>query len=512
MKTHLLFSLLLFATVRLAAQSSTSSYASDQVITIPTTALDIRFSVAWFSDDYPMNSAPGRLELLSGSTVVGRVVASDYRGSGPSISVSGGGTVDDVSSTIHIYTPSGAAADGALYGTWHVSGLTPGTYTIRAWTFRTEDRLYNASTVWTETSYDNGWSPGPTNRAPSIVWNSVPATSEDGQGYYVSAGGHDDDGNLTQVNVWKDGQPFAFAGGGNGTDGGSGNWTSDGGPRTVTFTAQAVDGDGATSPMITHVVTIAAPPAPAQYTLATSAGGGGTVSAGGSYTADTTVVISATPDAGHDFAGWSGDAGGSANPLSVLMDRNRNVQANFVLRSFTLTTGTAGGGSVTPGGTYPLGSTVTINASPDATHYFTGWSGDASGTAPSIAVLVDRAKFVQAQFTSKAAQTISFTAPGNQSVGASLPLAATASSGLPVNFVVLGGPATFSGGVLTVTGPGTITLQAVQAGDAYTLPAPPVTATFNATAPVALRYLPAARTILRDGRTRAASNYVLSTP
>ena len=47
------------------------------------------------------------------------------------------------------------------------------------------------------------------------------------------------------------GAPFAFAGGGNGTDGDSGNPTSDTGPQTVTFTAQAVDGDGATSPVIT---------------------------------------------------------------------------------------------------------------------------------------------------------------------------------------------------------------------------------------------------------------------
>jgi hypothetical protein len=67
------------------------------------------------------------------------------------------------------------------------------------------------------------------------------------------------DGNLAQVNVWKNGQPFAFAGGGNGTDGDSGNATSDSGPQTVTFTAQAVDADGATSPVITHVVTINAP-------------------------------------------------------------------------------------------------------------------------------------------------------------------------------------------------------------------------------------------------------------
>jgi hypothetical protein len=105
---------------------------------------------------------------------------------------------------------------------------------------------------------------------------------------------------------------------------------------------------------------------------------------------------------------------------------------------------------------------VTIAATPDSAHYFTGWSGDAAGMAGSIAVLLDRAKFVQAQFAPKAAQAISFTLPGDQNVGANIPLTATSSSGLPVSFVVLGGPATFNNGTLTVTGPGAVTIQAVQ--------------------------------------------------
>ena len=55
-------------------------------------------------------------------------------------------------------------------------------------------------------------------------------------------------------------------------------------------------------------------------------------------------------------------------------------------------------------------------------------------------------------------------------------------------------------------------LQAFQDGDAWTLPALPVAATFNASAPVVVRYRPAARTLLRDGRTTSAGNYVLGNP
>src|ERR1039457_2620089 len=96
--------------------------------------------------------------------------------------------------------------------------------------------------------------------------------------------------------IGKGGQPFAFAGGGNGTDGDSGNPTSDTGPQTVTFTAQTVDANGATSAIISQTVTVAAPP-PAQYTLTTTAGAGGSVSAGGTFTAGSVVSVSATPDA-----------------------------------------------------------------------------------------------------------------------------------------------------------------------------------------------------------------------
>ena len=103
---------------------------------------------------------------------------------------------------------------------------------------------------------------GVANRAPSIAWQSAPGTVEMGQVYSVSAQGSDPDGNLTQVNVWKNGQPFAFAGGGDGTNGNSGNQTSDGSPQTVIYTAQAVDVTGAVSELISFTVIVTAPPPP----------------------------------------------------------------------------------------------------------------------------------------------------------------------------------------------------------------------------------------------------------
>jgi hypothetical protein len=351
--------------------------------------------------------------------------------------------------------------------------------------------------------------PVPPNSAPTVAWTIAPGGADHLQSYSVSAHGTDADGNLSQVNVWKNGQPFAFGGTGTGYESDSGNGTSDAGPQTVTFTAQAVDATGATSPTISHTVTIGA--APAQYSLTVLAGAGGIVTGGGTFTAGTWATVIASPDSVHDFAGWSGDIGGAANPQSILMDRDRSVRAIFSPQTFPLTTQASGGGVVTPGGSYPFGTWVTITANPDASHYFTGWTGDASGAAPAVAVLVDRAKLVQAQFATKTVQTITFTSPGNQGPGASFGLVASSSSGLPVTFTLVGGPATLAGSTLTITGSGTVTVEATQGGNAYTLPASPVTVTFNATANAVVRYLSPAKTILGTGRETAA-NYVLGNP
>lgn len=383
----------------------------------------------------------------------------------------------------------------------------PGTYRFNGRTGTRHQRIAGEGWSGWRLDFDPIADPAPPNTPPTIVWIDAPVEAADGQSYIVSARGHDDDGNLAQVNVWKNGAPFAFAGGGNGTDGDSGNATTDPGPQTITFTAQAVDATGTASAVISHTLTITAP-APALFTLSTAAGAGGAVSAGGTYTAGTTVMVAATPDGAHDFAGWSGDAGGSANPLAVLMDQAKTVQANFTPKNFSLTTNASGGGNVTPGGNYPYGTTVTITAAADTTHRFVGWAGDASGSAPSIALTITRPLAVQAVFEPKTAQTIFFPAIGDQSVGASFALKVTSTSGLPVTLTVTG-PATYAGGVLTLTGPGAVSVQATQPGDGYYLPAAPVTRAFNAAAPAVLRYRATGRTFLQTGRTPESIPYVI---
>jgi hypothetical protein len=66
-----------------------------------------------------------------------------------------------------------------------------------------------------------------------------------------------------------------------------------------------------------------------------------------------------------------------------------------------------------------------------------------------------------------ASQTITFPVPANvMANAASFTLAATSSSGLPITYTVLSGPATVSGNTVTLTGTvGTVTIQASQGGN-----------------------------------------------
>ena len=76
---------------------------------------------------------------------------------------------------------------------------------------------------------------------------------------------------------------------------------------------------------------LSAPPA-ANYTLGVTTNGNGTVNSSptqATYATGTTVTLTAVPDTGNQFAGWSGDASGTTNPLTLSMTANRNIIATF---------------------------------------------------------------------------------------------------------------------------------------------------------------------------------------
>jgi uncharacterized repeat protein (TIGR02543 family) len=71
--------------------------------------------------------------------------------------------------------------------------------------------------------------------------------------------------------------------------------------------------------------------APMQYALTVNVDGSGSVNpSGGFYDSGAMVTLTATPDAGYQFSGWSGDLTGAANPATITMNADKNITATFV--------------------------------------------------------------------------------------------------------------------------------------------------------------------------------------
>ncbi len=108
----------------------------------------------------------------------------------------------------------------------------------------------------------------------------------------------------------------------------------------------------------------------------------GTVSGGGTYPYGTTITLTATTDSRYDFLGWyEGDILLSKNErYSFFVSGDRTILAKWEVHPFTVTTerNIEAAGTVSGGGTYPYGTTITLTATTDDRRYdFLGWySGD----------------------------------------------------------------------------------------------------------------------------------------
>jgi uncharacterized repeat protein (TIGR02543 family) len=100
--------------------------------------------------------------------------------------------------------------------------------------------------------------------------------------------------------------------------------------------------------------------------------------------------------------GWSGDATGRANPITLVMNGNKAVVARFVEAPHLLTTTTTGQGTITRSPdlqSFKEGDTVALTAVPAPGWGFTGWSGAATGTANPVMITMNDDKTVSANFT-----------------------------------------------------------------------------------------------------------------
>lgn len=153
-----------------------------------------------------------------------------------------------------------------------------------------------------------------------------------------------------------------------------------------------------------------------EYALTVVAGAGGSASAvtpangvndPTKYTENTVVTVTATPNAGFHFVAWTGPvATANAATTTVTMTADTTVTATFAQNTYSVSVAPSDvlGGTVViltppngPGGTYLLGTVITIQATPAAGYQFDGWDG------PDAGVLADQN-----------AGTTSFTVDGSQ--------------------------------------------------------------------------------------------------
>jgi len=100
------------------------------------------------------------------------------------------------------------------------------------------------------------------------------------------------------------------------------------------LTVQAQDNQGAVGTSTAIGITVSAQAVYYTLTVNANPATGGTVvlnppPAGSGYLAGTQVSLTATPNAGYEFAVWSGAVTSSAASITVTMDGNKTLTANF---------------------------------------------------------------------------------------------------------------------------------------------------------------------------------------
>jgi hypothetical protein len=155
----------------------------------------------------------------------------------------------------------------------------------------------------------------------------------------------------------------------------------------------------------------------AQYALSTSVtpDNTGTVTpSGGVYDDGTSLALTAQPSSGYIFDCWIGDAHGSTNPVTIIMDSDKDITAYFRAQYALSTSVTPDNtGTVTPSsGVYIDGTRITLTAEPVAGYSFDYWSGDVTGEENPVTVVMDGDISVIAHFAVQYSLSTSVTPVG----------------------------------------------------------------------------------------------------
>ena len=152
-----------------------------------------------------------------------------------------------------------------------------------------------------------------------------------------------------------------------------------------------------------------------KYTLSVTSTDGGTVSSqGGSYNDGSSVTITASPNSEYLFENWSN--GSTENPLTITVNQNLSLTANFVKRKYPLTINIQGEGTVreeivssarsSDPTEYNSGTTLRLTAVPSEGWVFSDWTGDVESSNSTITVLLNEPKNLNVNFSEITSPTI----------------------------------------------------------------------------------------------------------
>jgi len=170
--------------------------------------------------------------------------------------------------------------------------------------------------------------------------------------------------------------------------------------KTVTASFAAI-------PVTNYVLTLVTNPARAGSISASPTPG-----PGGTYRAGTTVTLTATGAGTNIFTNWSGAVTGSSNRISLVMDSDKSVTANFVplippippRYTLVVSSSPTNAGTVTvnplagTNGTYSSNTTAALAAIANHGFRFAHWSGASSSTNNPIVITMTGDKSVTAVF------------------------------------------------------------------------------------------------------------------
>ncbi|MDA7676558.1 chitobiase/beta-hexosaminidase C-terminal domain-containing protein, partial [bacterium] len=158
-----------------------------------------------------------------------------------------------------------------------------------------------------------------------------------------------------------------------------------------------------------------------RFTVTTLASSGGSVVSNpnsNAYVNGQQVTLTATPEPGYSFVGWTGDIESTVNPLVTLADANKTVTAQFrrnIIAPVTLTIN-AENGTVTRTPSdelYEKGTNVELLAQANPGYTFTGWAGALGVTASRATLFLDGDKVVTANFKASYQLTSETRGPGS---------------------------------------------------------------------------------------------------